>query len=253
MTLNAIDNSDRPCPLELRNVSVTFGTGPREVHALKDVSFTLNPGELVAIMGPSGSGKSTLLNVAGLLQRPSSGSVLIDGADATALNAEKTARLRRRHLGFVFQHFNLVPTLTIAENVALPLELDGVGRKECRELAGKALAEVDLAGFENRFPSEVSGGQAQRIAIARALIGPRQVLLADEPTGALDTATGDAVMGILRARIDAGAAGILVTHEPRFASWADRVVMMRDGKLAADDSSARGTGRRYFGGAKAGE
>ncbi|MDO5030841.1 MAG: ABC transporter ATP-binding protein [Corynebacterium sp.] len=244
--------TDHPMPLELRDVCVTFGSGAREVHALRDVSFTLHPGELVAIMGPSGSGKSTLLNVAGLLQKPTSGSVLIDGDDVSDLSAEKTARLRRRHLGFVFQHFNLVPTLTVSENVSLPLELDGMSRKECRAVARQALEEVGLKGFDDRFPEEVSGGQAQRIAIARALIGPRQVLLADEPTGALDTATGDAVMEILRSRVDAGASGILVTHEPRFASWADRVVMMRDGKLSSDNSEQ--SNRRYFGSAaKAGE
>nr|WP_120491249.1 ABC transporter ATP-binding protein [Corynebacterium lactis] len=225
--------------LELDRVSVTFGTGAREVHALRDVTLQLFPGELVAVMGPSGSGKSTLLNVAGLLQPPTSGCVLVGGQDATSLSASAAAKLRRRHLGFVFQHFNLVPTLTVGENVTLPLELDGASPAQCRQRAEEALAEVGLDGLADRFPEEISGGQAQRAAIARALIGPRQVLLADEPTGALDTSTGEAVMQILRQRIDAGAAGLLVTHEPRFASWADRVIMVRDGVVTAREVRKR--------------
>ena len=186
-------------------------------------------------MGPSGSGKSTLLNVAGLLQPPTSGRVLLDGADASQLSKAKAAIARRRHLGLVFQHFNLVSSLTVGENVSLPLELDGLSPAQCREAAEQALNEVGLDGTIDRFPEEISGGQAQRVAIARALIGPRKVLLADEPTGALDTSTGEEIMKVLRARIDAGASGILVTHEPRFAGWADRVVMVRDGRLTGEE------------------
>lgn len=221
-------------PLELDAVTCVFGTGARQVTALDSVSLALAPGELIAVMGPSGSGKSTLLNVAGLLQKPTAGRVLIDGADAADMSAKKTAELRRRHVGFVFQNFNLVSTLTVAENVTLPLELDGMSPAECTELADAALAEVGLEGCGPRYPEEISGGQAQRVAIARALIGPRAVLLADEPTGALDTATGDEIMNVLRARIDAGASGILVTHEPRFAAYADRVLMVRDGRLSGE-------------------
>lgn len=217
-----------PLPLELQNISRTFGEGPRHVSALNDVSLAVNPGELVAIMGPSGSGKSTLLNVAGLLQRATSGHVLIDGASASDLNAKRAAETRRRHIGVIFQNYNLVPTLTVGENVGLPLELDG---KTDRQAVAIALAEVGLEGFDDRFPEEISGGQAQRVAIARALIGPRKILLADEPTGALDTSTGDAVLRVLRQRIDSGAAGLLVTHEPRFAAWADRTIMLRDGEI----------------------
>lgn len=224
-----------PFPLELENITCIFGSGARQVTALDSVNQQLQPGELVAVMGPSGSGKSTLLNVAGLLQPPTSGRVLLDGADASQLSKAKAAIARRRHLGLVFQHFNLVSSLTVGENVSLPLELDGLSPAQCREAAEEALSEVGLDGTIDRFPEEISGGQAQRVAIARALIGPRKVLLADEPTGALDTSTGEEIMKVLRARIDAGASGILVTHEPRFAGWADRVVMVRDGRLTGEE------------------
>lgn len=220
--------TNTPFPLELQNISCAFGEGPRHVSALNDVSLAVNPGELVAIMGPSGSGKSTLLNVAGLLQRATSGHVLIDGASASDLNAKRAAETRRRHIGVIFQNYNLIPTLTVGENVGLPLELDGIID---REAVAIALREVGLEGFDHRFPEEISGGQAQRVAIARALIGPRKILLADEPTGALDTSTGDAVLRVLRQRVDSGAAGLLVTHEPRFAAWADRTIMLRDGEI----------------------
>ncbi|GAA1473668.1 ABC transporter ATP-binding protein [Corynebacterium aurimucosum] len=225
-----------PFPLELENITCVFGSGARQVTALDSVNLQLQPGELVAVMGPSGSGKSTLLNVAGLLQPPTSGRVLLDGADASQLSKAKAAIARRRHLGLVFQHFNLVSSLTVGENVSLPLELDGLSPAQCREAAEQALNEVGLDGTIDRFPEEISGGQAQRVAIARALIGPRKVLLADEPTGALDTSTGEEIMKVLRARIDAGASGILVTHEPRFAGWADRVVMVRDGRLTGEEA-----------------
>ncbi|MCG7229288.1 ABC transporter ATP-binding protein [Corynebacterium minutissimum] len=225
-----------PFPLELENITCVFGSGARQVTALDSVNLQLSPGELVAVMGPSGSGKSTLLNVAGLLQPPTSGRVLLDGADASQLSKSKAALARRRHLGLVFQHFNLVSSLTVGENVALPLELDGLNPAQCREAVEEALSEVGLDGTIDRFPEEISGGQAQRVAIARALIGPRKVLLADEPTGALDTATSEDIMKVLRSRIDAGASGILVTHEPRFAGWADRVVMVRDGRLTGEEA-----------------
>lgn len=220
-------------PLELDHVTRVFGTAEHPVTALSDVSLTISPGELVAIMGPSGSGKSTLLNIAGLLQRPTSGRVLINGQDTSQMSDTKLAQLRRRHVGVVFQRFNLVPTLTVGENIALPLEFDGVNPKDVREDIEKALAEVGIEGTIDRFPEEISGGQAQRVAIARALIGTRSLILADEPTGALDTNTGDKVMRILRERInkESGTSGILVTHEPRFASFADRVLYVRDGHL----------------------
>jgi hypothetical protein len=221
-----------PHPVELVNVSCIFGNPPHEVTALNQVSCHIRPGELVAVMGPSGSGKSTLLNVAGLLQKPNSGQVLIDGINTSTMTDAKTAQLRRTHIGVVFQRFNLISTLTVGENIALPLELAGKNIKTLKPEIETALAEVGLEDVYDRFPEEISGGQAQRVAIARALIGPRKLLLADEPTGALDTSTGDEVIRILRDRIDQGAAGMLVTHEPRFASWADRILHVRDGQLS---------------------
>lgn len=230
-------NNYAPLPVELHDVTAVFGEGARRVVALDEVSLQLHPGELVAVMGPSGSGKSTLLNVAGLLHRPTAGRVLIDGVDTADISETRKAELRRRHIGFVFQHSELLDSLTIGENVAMPLELDGMPRRRCQEAAEAALERVGLGGVMDRFPEEVSGGQAQRAAIARALVGPRSILLADEPTGALDTTTGDAVMRVLRESIDDGATGLLVTHEPRFAAYADRVLMVRDGKLTGEEGS----------------
>ncbi|WP_327089839.1 ABC transporter ATP-binding protein [Nonomuraea sp. NBC_01738] len=216
--------------VSLQNVTRTHG----EVRALNGVSLDVAPGELVAVMGPSGSGKSTLLNLAGGLDRPTSGTVVIDGHDLAG--TADLAALRRGSVGYVFQDLNLIPSLTAAENVMLPRELDGVRTGRARREALTILAEVELDHYADRFPEELSGGQRQRVAIARALVGERRLLLADEPTGALDTATGDEIMRLLRARCDAGAAVLLVTHEPRYAAWADRVVFLRDGEIV--DSSA---------------
>lgn len=232
-------NANTVIPLEMQNVTCIFGADARQVTALDTVSLELRPGELVAVMGPSGSGKSTLLNVAGLLQPPTSGRILIDGMDASDLSPTRSAELRRRHIGVVFQRYNLIDTLTVAENITLPLELDGMSRTRRRDAAAEALAEVGLDGLDDRFPEEISGGQAQRVAIARALVGDRRILLADEPTGALDTTAGDQILHVLRDRVDAGASALLVTHEPRFAGWADRVLFMRDGRLADDEGSLR--------------
>jgi putative ABC transport system ATP-binding protein len=215
--------------LELRGVYRTHGTGDTAVHALRGVTLTVDPGELVAVMGPSGSGKSTLLNLAGGLDRPTNGQVYVEGQHLGAATRWQLARLRRRSVGYVFQDLNLLPSLTAAENVALPLELDGMGVRKARKLAEEALAEVHLPDLAPRFPDDMSGGQQQRVAIARALVGERRLVLADEPTGALDSQTGEAVLRLLRSRVDAGAAGVLVTHEARHAAWADRVVFLRDG------------------------
>jgi putative ABC transport system ATP-binding protein len=201
------------------------------VVALRDVTLAVHRGELVAVMGPSGSGKSTLLNLAGGLDLPTRGSVSIGSVPTAGRRPAHLAMLRRRHLGFVFQELNLVPTLTAAENVALPRELDGIPVRTARAEAQQALAEVGLDGVGDRFPADLSGGQQQRIAIARALVGGRRLILADEPTGALDTATGDEVLRVLRARCDAGAAALVVTHNARHAAWADRVVFLRDGQI----------------------
>jgi putative ABC transport system ATP-binding protein len=217
--------------LELRNVIRTHGKGETAVHALRGVSLTVAPGEFVAVMGPSGSGKSTLLNLAGGLDGPTSGEVVVEGSVLGTLNRHQLAAVRRRRVGYVFQDLNLLPSLTAAENVALPLELDGLSLRKCRAAAMVALEEVGLAELAPRFPDEMSGGQQQRVAIARALVGERRLVLADEPTGALDSQTGEAVLKVLRARVDAGAAGVLVTHEARHAAWADRVVFLRDGSI----------------------
>jgi putative ABC transport system ATP-binding protein len=217
--------------LEMRAVHRVHGSGDTAVHALTAVSLRVAPGEFVAVMGPSGSGKSTLLNLAGGLDRPSHGDIVIEGQVLGSLSRRRLAALRRRSVGYVFQAFNLLPSLTAAENVALPLELDGVSTRMARRLALASLGDLDLIELANRFPDEMSGGQQQRVAIARALVGPRRLVLADEPTGALDSGTGEAVLRVLRARIDAGAAGVLVTHEARHAAWADRVIFLRDGSV----------------------
>ncbi len=217
--------------LRLLDVHRTHGAGAGAVHALRGVTLDVAAGELVAIMGPSGSGKSTLLNLAGGLDRPTSGEVLLDGTVLAALSRTRLAALRRRRLGYVFQDLNLIHSLTAAENVALPLELDGMRVRRARPLALAALAEVEMDGYADRFPDDMSGGQRQRVAIARALVGERRLVLADEPTGALDSQTGESVLRLLRARVDAGAAGLLVTHEARHAGWADRVIFLRDGTV----------------------
>jgi putative ABC transport system ATP-binding protein len=223
--------------LRLTDVTRVHGTGPHQVHALRGISFTAYAGELVAVMGPSGSGKSTLLTIAGGLDQPTSGSVAVEGTDLTMLGLDARARMRRTSIGYVFQGFNLIPALTAAENVALPRELDGVPARQAREEATRALEEVGIAELADRFPDDMSGGQQQRVAIARAVVGERRLILADEPTGALDTETGEEILRLLRARCDAGAAGVLVTHEARHAAWADRVVFLRDG-VVIDETGA---------------
>jgi putative ABC transport system ATP-binding protein len=215
--------------LELRNVSRDHGHGDAVVHALHQVSLEVRPGELVAVMGPSGSGKSTLLNLAGGLDSPTGGAVVIEGKILGGLTRSSLAQLRRRSVGYVFQSLNLIPSLTAIENVMLPRELDGAATSRARRDALSALREVGLSELAHRFPDDMSGGQQQRIAIARAVVGARRLILADEPTGALDSNTGEDVLRLLRARCDAGAAAVLVTHDARHAAWADRVVFLRDG------------------------
>lgn len=217
--------------IELEQVSRTYGVGELAVPALRSISFVVNAGEFVAVMGPSGSGKSTLLGILGGLDSGFSGTVRLGGASLADLDRESLARLRRRQLGFVFQDFNLVPALTCLENVALPLELDGTPPREANDHARRAIQRVGLPDLADRYLHQISGGQRQRVAIARGIVGDRRLILADEPTGALDSATGDEVMALLRGLADEGVAVVLVTHEARHASWADRVLFLRDGRL----------------------
>jgi putative ABC transport system ATP-binding protein len=226
--------------LELHQVSKVYGSGPAEVRALRDVDLSVERGELVAVMGPSGSGKSTLLTIAGSLEEPTSGQVLVDGVDLASVSRSDRAKMRRRSIGYVFQDFNLLPGLTAIENVALPLELDGVRARTARATGLEAMDELDVAEHADRYPDELSGGERQRVAIARAIVGERGLLLADEPTGALDSVNGEAVMRLLRAATQRGVAGVVVTHEAHLASWADRVVFLRDGHVVDQTNAPPG-------------
>jgi putative ABC transport system ATP-binding protein len=217
--------------LELRGVNKVYGQGAAQVHALWDVHLAVEPGELVAVMGPSGSGKSTLLTIAGTLENPSTGEVLIGGTPVARLSRNQQAVMRRRAIGYVFQDFNLLAGLTAAENVALPLELDGIAAKRARGAALEALGRLGLTERAEHFPDDLSGGERQRVAIARAVVGERHLLLADEPSGALDSVNGEAVMRLVRTTCQGGVAGVVVTHDAQLAAWADRVVFLRDGRI----------------------
>ncbi|MET9178263.1 ABC transporter ATP-binding protein [Kitasatospora aureofaciens] len=231
------DQSRQAPVLHLEDVTRVHGQGAAEVQALRGVDLKVHPGEFVAVMGPSGSGKSTLLTLAGGLDTPTTGQVLVEGVALGTLSRKKLAQVRRRSIGYVFQDYNLIPALTAAENISLPRELDGLSARAARREALAALEELGIPELADRFPDDMSGGQQQRVAIARALIGERRLVLADEPTGALDSTTGEAVLAVLRARCDAGAAAMMVTHEARHAAWADRVVFLRDGVLVDESVS----------------
>ncbi|MET9382719.1 ABC transporter ATP-binding protein [Streptomyces sp. NPDC002928] len=226
--------------LELRGITKVYGAGAAQVHALTGVDLTVRAGEMVAVMGPSGSGKSTLLTIAGSLEQPTSGEVLVEGIPLAGMSRSEQARMRRRRVGYVFQDFNLLPGLTAAENITLPLELDGTRAKVAAAAALSALEQVGLTDQAGRYPDELSGGQRQRVAIARALVGERRLLLADEPSGALDSRTGETVIRLLRSACKQGAAAVLATHDAQLAAWADRVVFVRDG--VAIDQTAPPTG-----------
>jgi len=202
------------------------------VHALRDVSFRVEKGEMIATMGPSGSGKSTLLNIIGGLDRPSEGSVIIDGRDTTGLNDDDLTRLRREKIGFIFQFFNLLPTLTAQENVALPLYLTGAGGKEARARALEMLERAGLGDRTEHLPDELSGGEQQRVAMARALILSPPLILADEPTGNLDSKNGQEVLALFkRLQSRFGTTVIMVTHDAKAAAFCDRILNMQDGQL----------------------
>ena len=227
--------------LELRQVSRSYGQGTAEVDALREVSLSADEGAMVAVMGPSGSGKSTLLTIAGTLEEPTSGEVLIAGQPVAGMSRNAKARLRRRTIGYVFQDFNLLPGLTAAENVALPLELDGLSARKARVAGLRALERLGLGERAAHYPDQLSGGERQRVAIARAMVGERRLLLADEPSGALDSANSEAVMRLLQdACRNDGMSAVVVTHDAQLASWADRVVFLRDGRVTDQTASVPG-------------
>jgi putative ABC transport system ATP-binding protein len=231
--------------LEMHQVSKSYGEGAAKVHALRGIDLNVDAGTMVAVMGPSGSGKSTLLTIAGSLEEPTSGVVLVGGKPVTRMSRAEKARLRRRTIGYVFQDFNLLSGLTAAENVALPLELDGLGARKARIVGIRALDRLGLGERAGHFPDQLSGGERQRVALARAVVGERRLLLADEPSGALDSANGEAVMRLLHAACKSGVAVVMVTHDAHLASWADRVVFLKDGAIT--ESTPQQTGLEQTG------
>jgi len=224
-----------PTPvIEFRDIAKVYGTGAAEVRALDGISFGVNRGEFVAIMGPSGSDKSTAMNLIGCLDSPSSGQYLFDGVDVAGLNRDQRALIRRDYLGFVFQGFNLLARTPALENVELPLIYKGVPRAERRAQAMEALAKVGLDRWAGHDPSELSGGQQQRVAIARALVGDPEVILADEPTGNLDQTRSHEIMKVLKGLNDDGMTIVMVTHETDMAAYAARHILMVDGRIEHD-------------------
>ena len=217
--------------LELRGITKIYGEGAAEVHALSNIELSVDAGSLVAVMGASGSGKSTLLTIAGSLEDPTSGEVYVGGRPLSSLSRNAKAQLRRQSIGYVFQDYNLLAGLSALENVSLPLELDGVAARKAQATAMEAIENFGLAERASHYPDELSGGERQRTAIARAVVGGRRLLLADEPSGALDSTNGEAVMRLILAACHRGMAAIVVTHDAQLASWADRVVFLRDGRI----------------------
>jgi putative ABC transport system ATP-binding protein len=224
------------------SLTMTYGSAQHQVTALNDVSLRVEQGEFLAIMGPSGSGKSTLLHLLGGLERPTRGAVCLQDRDLSALSDDDLSVLRRREIGFVFQFFNLIPVLLARENVAMPLILDGVARAEALKRADDALAKVGLAARGTHRPAELSGGEQQRVAVARALVTDPLLLLGDEPTGNLDSRAGDEVVQLLRRASDEWQRTVvIVTHDPRVAAYADRIVFLKDGRIV-DENRLKGHG-----------
>lgn len=221
--------------IRIEHINKTYSAGSVKTVAVSDISLSINAGEFIAIMGKSGSGKSTLLHILGLLDRPTAGQYILDGENTTDLTDEELAFTRNNRLGFVFQAFHLLPRQTVLENVMLPLVYSQVPTHEHRQRAQEALTSVDLAHRLDHFPTQLSGGEKQRVAIARALVNKPDIIFADEPTGNLDTRTGDAVMHIISGLHHQGHTVILVTHEETTASFANRVVTVEDGKIVSDE------------------
>ncbi len=228
------NEADRPNLIEVRDMVKIYNTGDVELRALDGVSFSIEQGEFVAVMGPSGSGKSTTMNMLGCLDSPTSGEYHLDGRDVAKLTGDELAEVRNRKLGFVFQGFNLLPRLSAIDNVALPLVYSGVPAHERRLRAQESLERVGLADRMGHMPNQMSGGQQQRVAIARALVGKAPLILADEPTGNLDTKTSIEIMKLLVAVNEEGKTVVLVTHEPDIAAYARRVLRFKDGRIVED-------------------
>ena len=218
--------------IDMQHLNKSYWADKTEVPVLKDVCFTVEEGEYVSIMGPSGSGKSTLMNIIGCLDVPSAGTYLLNGESVSEKSDSEMSKLRNSTIGFVFQNFNLLPRETALENVALPLLYGGVGRRERTERARQALEDVGLGDRLTFFPTQLSGGQKQRVAIARAMVGKPKLLLADEPMGALDTASGKQIMELFRELNKQGVTIVMITHEPEIAAYADRTLYIRDGQLS---------------------
>jgi putative ABC transport system ATP-binding protein len=225
--------------IDIRDITKVYEMGEEKVHALSGVTISVSKGEYIAIMGPSGSGKSTLMNLIGCLDTPSSGSYILNGREVATMTDDELAAIRNQEIGFVFQTFNLLPRTTALQQVELPLVYSGLARKERRERAVKALAAVNLSDRMGHQPSEMSGGQRQRVAIARALINNPSILLADEPTGNLDSATGFVIMALFDQLNGRGNTIVLVTHEEDIAAHARRIVRLRDGKILSDGPNER--------------
>ncbi len=220
--------------IELKNASKKYQQGSREVHALRDVSLSIKKGEFLSVMGASGSGKSTLLNLIGGLDQPSSGEIFIDGRPLHGISDDELTLIRRRRVGFIFQFFNLLPILTAAENVSLPLLLEGTPFSEIKPKAVKLLEQVGLGARTEHRPEQLSGGEMQRVAISRALISNPAVLLADEPTGNLDSHTSEEIFMLLKNLHDQGQTIVMVTHDPRAAAYGSRIVTLKDGAVSED-------------------
>jgi putative ABC transport system ATP-binding protein len=233
--------------IELRQVRRSFEHGASPVAALQPTSLTVRPGEFVAILGPSGSGKSTLMNIMGLLDRPTSGALLLDGTDCAKLGPNQVARIRNRSIGLVFQAYHLLARQTVLDNVELPLLYAGVSRRERRKKAERALEQVKLGHRISHFPSLLSGGEQQRAAIARAIVTSPAIILADEPTGALDSVTGEEILNVLLGLNREGRSVIMVTHDQQLAKSASRIVTMRDGQVVADTAGRGSVDNRRVG------